>query len=886
MTLVGIDIGNQTCYVGAAIGGGIEIITNDVTDRLTPAIISFRTHDRQIGARARSQTIINYKNTLLEFKNLLGREYADPIVQKEICKLPFTVGQYPSSNEVGIMVNYLGENRWFTPTQIYSMLLRHITETAEKTLNTKIASAVISVPTHFTDMQRRAVLDAAKLAGVNLQRLLNDGNAVALAYGIYKKDLPEDDHQPRNVAFVDIGHTSLQVNIFAFSNGKANCLSSVSNPQLGGRDFDERLFHHFATQFNQKYKLNIFDFKKPCLKLITECEKLKKLLSANITSIPMNIECLLDDFDFSSRITRVEFEELCSDLLIQVENNVQEALSQSKMEAKDLYSVELVGGSSRIPAVSTIVEKVFGKEVSKTLNFDESVAKGCAIQCALLSPTIRVRQFHVVGVVPYAIRINWFDAETGDKGEMNAFKVGSPSNLSKVLSYYRKSDFKIECSYNHPHNTNHHNPSIAVFTIKNVKPTEEGEASKVKVKFRVDNSGILTIPNVELVEKKIVEVKEEEKLNEKSDGKDKGDKGVDLKNQAEMDKVKLEISSDDALSETTEKVQDGDASMSDSTTTEILHPSESTESPDAPPMDVANQGMPILTPNEDIEQTPEAQMPKKFKEVINSILLPVMVEARCMSQIEIDRAMEIEGKLLSQDYYQAEKANCKNKLEEYVYEMRDKVDSYLSEFFQESTLYTFKTGLEKIDNWLVDDDTQEEPSVYKQNLKGLRDQGDPAIMRYREFQDRPEAFNLLGQSLVRYRKFLDEFRGGNEQYSHLQLEDVEKVEVAVKEKQAWLEEQLQAHQNLLTYQNPNVTAAEIIANARRLEDIAQPIMTKPIPKPIIEPPKDEVKPTGKPQTVTADDPPADSMEELPAPGNQEPLSTQDTLEAQQGMDLD
>ena len=891
MTLLGIDIGDQSCFVGAALGGGIEIITNDVTDRLTPAIVSFGTHHRKIGASAKSQSIINYKNTILGFKNLLGREFADPLVQREISKLPFTVGQYPDSNEVGIVVNYLGEDRWFTPTQIYAMLLRHITDTAERTLNSKIASAVISVPGHFTDMQRRAVLDAAKLAGVTSQRLLNDGNAVALAYGIYKKDLPEEDQPGRNVAFVDMGYTSFQVNIFAFSNGKANCLSSVSNPQLGGRDFDERLFNHFATQFNQKFKLNILEFKKPCLKLLTECEKLKKLLSANSTSIPMNIECLLEDYDFSSRIGRVEFEELCSDLLIQVEANVREALVQSKIEIKDLFSVELVGGSSRVPVITTIVERVLGKEVSKTLNFDESVAKGCAIQCALLSPTIRVRQFHVVGVIPYAIKINWFDVETGDKGEMNAFKVGSASNLSKVLSYYRKLDFKIECSYNQPNNTYHDNHSIAVFTIKNVKPTEEGQPSKIKVKFRVDNSGILTIPNVELVEKKMVEVREEEN----SEIKDKADKAVPAKNPGDMETGTKDKQTDEAIPEAAEKVQDGDVNMSEDTTAEVP-PSDcsKTADPDAPTMDTNNQEIPTLTQNDEPEQAPEAPVPKKFKEVISSILLPVVVEARCMSQSEIDRAKEIEGKLLSQDFYQAEKANCKNSLEEYVYDMRDKVDSYLREFFQEAALNQLKTDLEKIDNWLVDDVTQEEPSVYKSHLKDLKNQGDPGVMRYREFQDRPEAFNLLGQKLVRYRKFVAEYRDGNELYSHLQPEDVEKVAIAVKEKQAWLEEQMLVHQKLLTYQNPRVTAAEIFANANKLEEIAEPIMTKPVPPPKVEPPKDDNKTSEKPPTdppvATPADvteevlPPADVTEEVLPPADQPQHS--EKPETQQEMDLD
>ena len=258
MALLGIDIGDQTCFVGAVLCGGIEILTNDIADRLTPSIVSFRDKYRQMGSSARSQIIGNYRNTVFCVKNLLGRDYDDPIVQHEVRTLPYNVGHYPNSTQVGINVNFLGVDTWFTPTQIYSMLLRHIADNAEKTLNTKILSSVISVPSHFTDIQRRAVIDAAKIAGLDLQRLMNDGNALALAYGIYKKDLPEDGQPARIVAFVDFGYTSFQVNIFAITLGKAICLSCVSCPNLGGRNFDERLGHHNLCQASFLHKIQCF----------------------------------------------------------------------------------------------------------------------------------------------------------------------------------------------------------------------------------------------------------------------------------------------------------------------------------------------------------------------------------------------------------------------------------------------------------------------------------------------------------------------------------------------------------------------------------------------------------------------------------------------------
>ncbi|KAI6646024.1 Heat shock 70 kDa protein 4-like [Oopsacas minuta] len=880
MALLGIDIGDQSCFVGAAIGGGIEVITNDVSDRLTPMIVSFRSQDRKIGASAKSQLIINYKNTIFGIKNLLGRDFSDPIVQDQINKLPFTVGSYPNSNQVGILVNYLGSDRWFTPTQIYSMLLRHIADNAEKTLHTKILSTVISVPGHYTDIQRRAIFDAANIAGVPSQRLLNDGNAIALAYGIYKKDLPEEDQSPRNIAFVDMGRTSFQVNIFAFSSGKANCLSSVSIPNLGGRDFDQRLFDHFSTQFNLKYKVNIFQSKKSCLKLLAECETLKKLLSTNSSSIPMNIECLMDDLDYSFRMNRNEFNTLCDEMFLRVESALQEALTLSKLGTNDLFSVELVGGSSRIPAIATIIQKIFCKEVSKTLNFDESVAKGCAIQCALLSPTIRVRQFHVVGVIPYAIRINWVDPDTGDKGEMNAFKVGTPSNLSKVLSFYRRSDFRIECSYKHSDITAHVNPLISIFTVKNVKPTEDGQLSKVKVKFRVDNSGILTIPNVELVEKKVVEVKAEESSKVKSSP------ASNISNTTQVnDKVEMEGASDNL--DACDEIPDPDVNMSESDTIKS-NPTDSAESMGSlVDTCIQREPSPSDTDNKVELQEQETTEPKKFKELIVSILLPVTVDARNMSQIDIDKAIETEGNLIAQDRYQAEKAISKNSLEEYVYDLRDKLENNLNDYFQDDEKNHLIADLENINNWLIDDDTQEEPSVYKDKLKCLQTQGDPGILRYREFQERPDAFNILGQSLVRYRKFVSEYRGGKEEYCHLDVEEVHKVEKMVDEKQRWLEEQLLAHQKLAKHENPTFTAADIRSTEKHLVDFSLPIISKPKPKPKEEPPKDIPKPSEKsekldnlPTQATDGVHPINTQEDVHSEGNIELLPNQ------QQMDLD
>eukprot|EP00800_Vazella_pourtalesii_P015889 TRINITY_DN43_c0_g1_i9.p1 TRINITY_DN43_c0_g1~~TRINITY_DN43_c0_g1_i9.p1 ORF type:complete len:762 (+),score=122.21 TRINITY_DN43_c0_g1_i9:594-2879(+) len=761
----------------------------------------------------------------------------------------------------------MGSEKWFSPTQILSMLLRHIAANAEKTLNNKILSTVISVPAHFTDIQRRAMVDATKLAGLPLQQLVNDGNAITLAYGIYKKDLPEKEQPPRNVAFVDFGHTSFQVNIFAFSNGKANCLSCVSYPNLGGRDFDERLFNHFADVFNQKYRVNIQENKKSCLKLLAECEKLKRLMSANVTNVPINIECLMGDFDFSCRMDREKFENLCEDLLVRIESALQESLLLSRLDLKDLFSVELVGGSSRVPAVSRIIRTVFGKEVSKTLNFDESVAKGCAIQCALLSPTVLIKQFKVVGVIPYTIQIKCTDTESGDK-VMDAFKVGSPSNVSKVIPFTRKFDFQIECSYEDVEKTFHQNPIITVFNIKKVKPTEEGQGSEVKVKFRVDNSGILTIPRVDLIEKKMVEVKDEEKPKIKLPHDDVNPLKTGEETKLDFTNVETQANKGDTTLESEPDISE------DAKHTQAQSDSTSQQEcclPLTEKMDTLEETEPVQTP-----------LPKQFKEIISNVELPVEVDARSMTQKDLEEAQNIESELLSQDRYQAEKANSKNALEEYVYEMRDKIGTSLKDFFQEQEKEKIKTNLEKMDEWLMNDETEEEPSIYKDHLKTLKAQCEPGNMRSIQFQERPVALDQLGHSIVRCNKFVTEYRSGSEEYQHLEVEEIVKVENTVKEKRTWLEEQLQVHQNLNKFDSPTVTAAQILAMHKKLSDTFLPIMSKPKPTPKEKPPKDVKDSSGNSETTSV--PPEQTTIDTQAEVNSK--DTQETTLPEQNMDLD
>lgn len=271
--------------------------------------------------------VTNMKNTIGDFKRLLGRKYNDPQVQNELKFIPYRVEQRPDGG-IGIRVNYLDEEHVFSPEQITAMLFTKLKETSESALQAQVNDCVIAVPIFFTNAERMALLDAAAIAGFNVLRLLNETTAVALSYGFYKQDLPAPEEKPRNVIFVDFGNASLQVSAVAFNKGKLKMLCSAWD-QIGGRDFDAILAERFCQDFQTKYKINAKTNPRAWLRLLTEVEKIKKQMSANSTKLPLNIECFMEEIDVHSSMSRTDMEELCANLLKRTEHTFKKCLQDS-----------------------------------------------------------------------------------------------------------------------------------------------------------------------------------------------------------------------------------------------------------------------------------------------------------------------------------------------------------------------------------------------------------------------------------------------------------------------------------------------------------------------------------------------------------------------------
>ncbi|XP_006053748.1 heat shock protein 105 kDa isoform X2 [Bubalus kerabau] len=500
MSVVGLDVGSQSCYIAVARAGGIETIANEFSDRCTPSVISFGSKNRTIGVAAKNQQITHANNTVSNFKRFHGRAFNDPFIQKEKENLSYDL--VPMKNGgVGIKVMYMDEEHLFSVEQITAMLLTKLKETAENNLKKPVTDCVISVPSFFTDAERRSVLDAAQIVGLNCLRLMNDMTAVALNYGIYKQDLPSLDEKPRIVVFVDMGHSAFQVSACAFNKGKLKVLGTAFDPFLGGKNFDAKLVEHFCAEFKTKYKLDAKSKIRALLRLYQECEKLKKLMSSNSTDLPLNIECFMNDKDVSGKMNRAQFEELCADLLQKIEVPLYLLMEQTQLKVEDVSAVEIVGGTTRIPAVKEKIAKFFGKDVSTTLNADEAVARGCALQCAILSPAFKVREFSVTDAVPFPISLVWSHDSEDAEGIHEVFSRNHAAPFSKVLTFLRSGPFELEAFYSDPQGVPYPEAKIGRFIVQNVSAQKDGEKSRVKVKVRVNTHGIFTISTASMVEK-------------------------------------------------------------------------------------------------------------------------------------------------------------------------------------------------------------------------------------------------------------------------------------------------------------------------------------------------------------------------------------------------
>uniref|UniRef100_A0A8C8F2P6 Uncharacterized protein n=1 Tax=Oncorhynchus tshawytscha TaxID=74940 RepID=A0A8C8F2P6_ONCTS len=778
MSVVGFDVGFLNCYVAVARAGGIETVANEYSDRCTPACVSFGPRNRSIGAAAKSQVVTNCKNTVQGFKRFHGRAFSDPYIQRLKSSLVYDLAQMPSG------------------------------------------TTGIKVPCYYTDAERRSVVDAAQIAGLNCLRLMNETTAVALAYGIYKQDLPAPEEKPRIVVFVDIGHSGYQTSVCAFNKGKLKVLATACDPELGGKDFDEMLVRHFCEEFGKKYKLDVKTKPRALVRLYQECEKLKKLMSANSSDLPLNIECFMNDIDVSGKLNR--------------------------------YSVffELLGGASRIPSVKERISRFFGKELSTTLNADEAVARGCALQCAILSPAFKVREFSITDAVAYPISLKWNSAAEEGLSDCEVFPKNHAAPFSKVLTFYRREPFSLEAYYNDPKELPYPDPTIGQFVIQKVVPQASGESSKVKVKVRVNIHGIFSVSSASLVE---VQKTEE------------GEEPMDTEQQATPEKEKEEEVIGNMQTDQDETKAQGDGQK------------ETEEEEKTLP---ENEEMEESKTEKKSDQPPQAKKPK-----VKTKVLELPIENSPQWELAVDMLnlfVENEGKMIMQDKLEKERNDAKNYVEEYVYDMRDKLHGRLEKFVSEDR-DILSLQLEDTENWLYEDGEDQPKQQYIDKLAVLKKLGQPIQERYIESEERPRAFDDMGKQIQMYMKIVEAYKTKEEQYDHLDQEEINKVDKMVNEAMIWLNSKMNQQSKLSLTVEPAVRVREIQDKTKELYSSCNPIVTKPKPK--VELPKDNKAGEQNGPVNGQEKAPAEGTEKGTADSTGNPPSTEST-EPRPDMDLD
>lgn len=745
-----------------------------------------------MGESAQISASSNYRNTISRMKRLIGLPFESSRAQEEMKQLPFQCIPVKHSSggpdSIGVRVNFNNEDVDIPIEAVAGMFIKHMGNiAAAKSAENSTADKedlfpndwVIAIPGYYTDAQRRALLAGCQIAGIDgVQRLMHEHTATALAYGIFKdikKEFTKD--KPTNVMFLDIGATSYSCCIVSFEPGKLIVKTAQFDENLGGREFDKKIAEWIATKFEEKYKGKlsgkVMDRPKSVMKLMTAAEHAKKTLSpAGVKEARINLEMLMDDLDFSAVLTAQEYEEMCAPLLARLNPPIQAALTEAELSPKDLSSVEIIGGGSRVGCVKRALADILGLDasatnngLSTTMNADEAIARGAALQSAILSPRFKVLPYEIIESQPFPVKISW-EGDGSDvapvegeepKDSVVMFDRGSNFNIVRRVTLRRSGEFVVSASYDDSASKyqfpESESKDIVQFKIK----APEGNDNKIRVNVKQDINGCIHLSSAQMVE----EIVEEEKADEVMKDAE-GSTGA----------------AEDKKEETDEK---------------------------------------------------SAEKKKKIKKTNLTF-----TESRPMywTKAEMDAAYEKEVSMSNVDRIFRETANMRNDLETYIYDMRDKIisDSHLAPFASEEEKNKFSSLLESTENWLYEDGYDATKSVYAEKLQALKQCGTPIEFRQQESLTRPNAMTVLQRTIEKYQSWSNS-SSGDEQYSHITEEELLKCREACDVAAGWMYDVMDKQGSLSSYQDPIVKTAEINTKINDLTKTISPIMHKPKPKP-------------------------------------------------------
>jgi heat shock protein 4 len=796
MSVCGIDFGNLNALVGHCAKGGVDLILNDSSNRQTATCVSFQGKQRFIGDAAATIAKSNIKNTIVCMKLLVGRNYDDPEVQAELARTPLRHVKMPHGG-VGFVVDYNDETITVSAEHIMAIMLTRVKGIVLYANKVNLGDGVLAVPSWFTHSQRVGVLNACTIAELNCLKVVNEGTAIALSYGIYKsaKGLFHES-EPVRVMFVDVGYSCYTVTIAAFVQEKLQILASAYD-KFGGRDFDDVIVKYLIEVFKGKTGIDVSAKAKALMKLQVAAEKAKKTLSpAGVTMVNISVECLAEDRDLTTNLTRDEFESRSAPLVERLRAPLERCLADAGLTAKDLSDVEIVGGTSRINIVKKTIAEILGLDTSAvncglktTMNSDEAVARGASLQCAMESSRIKVKPFNIIDKVQFPIVVQYEADEEESKGDdstggMTSIEIYSkgddlPRKPRRLTFRNKKGSFTVHTSYGEnadlPAGQDRH---IASHFIK-IPEKYMDEPHDVRVTFTMDKHGCVLISSTQLMEELPPAPTEEKKEEEKQEEKDE-------KNDSE------------------EKKEDSE------------------------------------------EKKDEPAAKRRFKKVD----LEVETTSFGLTSQQIKDTLEVEAAMANADRIIIETSDRRNELESYIYAMRDKLDGYLKDYVTNSERLQFQDDITAAEDWLYGDGFDSTKSLYIKKLDDLKSRGNPIERRKWENEHRGENCDGIRKQI----DFCKNFAAQNtEATAHITPEEKAEVLKKAEETEKWLRDMQDKQAELNLYDDAVLTCQSIHDKSKELQSATRSIINKPKPIPKKEEKKEEKKEGKEDSKSTTDD---------------------------------